>query len=336
MVRRLNIVNNSLVSAESEESPIQIYISPDQNERNILLNTYNIDNHTLSSALDPDEVPRIEFDQDSIFIIWKRPMNYSGEDNFFFNVASMGVFLFKEKLVIVLSEDVSFSVPGIRLIPKISSLLLALFSFLYSTIHHYIEHLKIIKQISRALQKKINTSMENEYLIQMFNLSESLVYYVNGVNANNSVLIRLRNHAEKLNFSADTIELLDDIIIENSQCLKQAEIYSTVLGGLMDARGNLVNNNMNVLLRKLTIINVVFLPLNLIASIGGMSEFSIMTRPLHWGISYSLFLVAMIILGWITAFLLGRINFGGIYPQNYTKKKWLHFKKRNPVLPNMH
>jgi magnesium transporter len=331
MIKRLNIINNSLVLDESEASPIEIYITPDQPERNILLNTYNIDNHTLSSALDPDEVPRIEIDPDSIFIIWKRPMNYSGEDNFFFNVASMGVFLFKEKLVIVISEDVPFSVPGIRLIPKINSLILAMFSFLYSTIHHYIEHLKIIKQISRALQQKINTSMENEYLIQMFNLSESLIYYENGVNANNGVLVRLRNYAEKLNFSEETIELLDDIIIENNQCLKQAEIYSTVLGGLMDARGNLVNNNMNVLLKKLTIINVVFLPLNLIASIGGMSEFSLITRGVHWGVSYSLFFVGMIILGWFTAFLLGRINFGGINTQLHTRKRWLILKKRDTV-----
>jgi magnesium transporter len=332
MVKRLNIINNTLAAADAEDSPIQIYINPDQNEKNTLLTTYNIDIHTLSSALDPDEVPRIEFEADSFFIIWKRPMNYSGEDNFFFNVASMGVFFFKERLVLVLPEDVSFSVPGIRLIPKINSLLLAMFSFLYSTIHHYIEHLKIIKQISRALQQKINTSMENEYLIQMFNLSESLVYYVNGINTNNSVLVRLRNHAEKLNFSADTIELLDDIIIENNQCLKQAEIYSTVLGGLMDARGNLVNNNMNVLLKKLTIINVVFLPLNLIASIGGMSEFSIMTRPIHWGISYSIFLIAMVIIGWFTAFLLGKINFGGIAGQHQRKKRWYFIKKSKSEL----
>jgi magnesium transporter len=333
MIKRLKLVNNALVASESEDSHVQIYINPDQNERNILLTTYNIDNHTLSSALDPDEVPRIEFDLDSIFIIWKRPMNYSGEDNFFFNVASMGVFLFKEQLVVVLSEDVSFSTPGIRLIPKINSLLLAMLSLLYSTIHHYLEHLKIIKQISRAVQQKINTSMENEYLIQMFNLSESLVYYLNGVNANNSVLVRLRNHAEKLNFSADTIDLLDDIIIENNQCLKQAEIYSTVLGGLMDARGNLVNNNMNVLLKKLTIINIVFLPLNLIASIGGMSEFTIMTHGIHWGLSYSLFFVAMVIIGWFTAFLLGKMNFGGISARRSGKRRWIHLKKGNNLSP---
>jgi magnesium transporter len=89
--------------------------------------------------------------------------------------------------------------------------------------------------------------------------------------------------------------LIDDLIIENNQCYKQAEIYSTVFSGLIDARGNLMNNSMNNLLRKLTLINVVFLPLNLIASIGGMSEFSMMTAGSPWWVSYPLFLTAMMI-----------------------------------------
>jgi len=40
---------------------------------------------------------------------------------------------------------------------------------------------------------------------------------------------------------------------------------------------------------------VVFLPLNLIASIGGMSEFSMMTAGTPWWIAYPLFLVAMLL-----------------------------------------
>ncbi|HKZ22196.1 MAG TPA: magnesium transporter CorA family protein, partial [candidate division Zixibacteria bacterium] len=70
-------------------------------------------------------------------------------------------------------------------------------------------------------------------------------------------------------------------------------------------------------LRKLTIINVVFLPLNLIASIGGMSEFTMMTRSINWRTSYFLFLAAMVLIGWLTAFFLGRMNFGG----NIARKK---------------
>jgi magnesium transporter len=171
--------------------------------------------------------------------------------------------------------------------------------FLLHTVHHYLSHLRAIKSISKELQVKLNTSMENAYFLQMFALSESLIYYVNAIEANGGVLTRLRGLAEKLGFTPEEIELLDDTIIENRQCLRQAEIHAQVLSGLMDARGNIINNNMNVLLKNLTIINIVFLPLNLIASMGGMSEYSLWTD--EWGIphwlSYAAFSLAMILMG---------------------------------------
>jgi magnesium transporter len=72
-----------------------------------------------------------------------------------------------------------------------------------------------------------------------------------------------------------------------------------VLGGLLDARGNIVNNNMNVLIKNLTVVNVVFLPLAVIASMGGMSEFSTWLDDAHVDsrLGYLLFSVAMVGLG---------------------------------------
>src|SRR3989338_11179795 len=147
----------------------------------------------------------------------------------------------------------------------------------------------------------------------MFNLSESLVYYLNAISSNHSVLLKLRNYCEKTEELKRKIELLDEVMIENSQCEKQANIYSQVLSGLMDARCTLVNNNMNVLIKNLTIINVIFLPLNLIASIGGMSEFSIMTEHIDWRISYSLFLLAMFVLGWLTQAIINKFGLGILF-----------------------
>jgi magnesium transporter len=307
MVKKYRLVENALVMSEADDSPVQVYIHPDDAEKNTLRTVFDIDDHTLSSSLDPDEVSRIEFFDEGMTLIWKRPTNYSGQDNFFFNVASVGFFLTRERLIVVMTEDVPLFGAGARQICKPRSPQDVMLNALYNTIHHYLEHLKIIKWISRELQQKINTSMANEHLIQMFNLSESLVYYLNAVNANNGVLVKLKSHAEKVRLDPETVEIIDDIIIENNQCFKQAEIYSTVFSGLMDARGSLVNNNMNVLLKNLTLINVVFLPLNLIASIGGMSEFTMMTQGIDWRIAYSLFLVAMIATGSVTAYFISRI-----------------------------
>ncbi len=51
---------------------------------------------------------------------------------------------------------------------------------------------------------------------------------------------------------------------------------------------------------KLTTIGVVFTPLNIIAGIGGMSEFSMMTKDIPWPIAYGTFIFGMIALGWMT------------------------------------
>jgi magnesium transporter len=324
MIRRFELSNAMLIETEAINSPVVVYVNPDATERSAILSEYRIDEHTLASALDPDEVSRIEFDIDRMLLIWKRPMNYSGGDKFFFNVASVGLFLITNRLVIVLTEDIPVSDSNVRQLSRLNSTMDVLLNFLSNTIHHYLEHLKVIKMISRDIQMKINTSLENKHLIQMINLSESLVYYTNAINGNETALVRLRSFAEKQAFSPEMIELLDDLIIENTQCYKQADVYATVFAGLMDARGTLINNNMSILLKKLTIINIVFLPLNLIASIGGMSEFSMMTQGIHWRISYLVFILGIILIGWLTYFLLGRID-PGVRNPVWTRKR----KKRN-------
>ncbi|HOK05207.1 MAG TPA: CorA family divalent cation transporter, partial [Victivallales bacterium] len=145
-------------------------------------------------------------------------------------------------------------------------------------------------------------------LLQIFTISESLIYYHNELEGNSTILVKLRYIAEKLKLNEEEIEYLEDVSIENQQAVKQASIYSSILSGLMDARGTIINNNMNILLKNLTVINVVFLPLNLIASIGGMSEFSEITRGIDWRISYSLFCLAMALIGWITWYILDRFH----------------------------
>jgi magnesium transporter len=73
---------------------------------------------------------------------------------------------------------------------------------------------------------------------------------------------------------------------------------------LMDATVGFININQNKVLKQLTILSVVFMPLNIIAGIGGMSEFSMMTHDIPWPIAYSVFSVGMVIVAWITFLIL--------------------------------
>jgi Mg2+ and Co2+ transporter CorA len=114
-----------------------------------------------------------------------------------------------------------------------------------------------------------------------------------------TVLRRLRSLADRWGLTEADVAILDDLLIDNDQAAYQGHIYSTVLGGLLDARGNIVNNNMNVLIKNLTVVNVVFLPLGVIASMGGMSEFTEMLGDygVGWRVGYPAFLIAMVLLG---------------------------------------
>ncbi|MBK9018607.1 MAG: hypothetical protein IPL72_00840 [Sulfuritalea sp.] len=69
---------------------------------------------------------------------------------------------------------------------------------------------------------------------------------------------------------------------------------------LMDATVGFININQNKRVSKLTTISVVFVPLNIIAGIGGMSEFSMMTQGVSWPVAYGAFTVAMGLFGWGT------------------------------------
>lgn len=73
---------------------------------------------------------------------------------------------------------------------------------------------------------------------------------------------------------------------------------------LMDATVGFININQNRVIYRLTVLSVIFMPLNVIAGIGGMSEFSMMTKAIPWPISYTIFTIGMVIVAWLTFLIL--------------------------------
>jgi magnesium transporter len=69
---------------------------------------------------------------------------------------------------------------------------------------------------------------------------------------------------------------------------------------LMDAVVGFININQNQRVSKLTKLSIVFMPINILAGIGGMSEFSMMTTGIPWPVAYGAFTVGMGIVGWLT------------------------------------
>ena len=176
MLKVFKIEECKMVNCDEKTGQILVYISPTKDECRSLIDNYNLDEHTLNSSLDPDEVSRLEFEDDHIAVILKRPENYSSEDNLLFKVTSIGAFLFKNKLIIVMPEDIQILENKHNM--KLMNLNDVFLKLLYGAISHFLGHLKVINMISDSLEQKISSSMENKYLINMFTLGKSLVYYL--------------------------------------------------------------------------------------------------------------------------------------------------------------
>lgn len=254
MERRYNIVDRRIVEVQEGPALVSVFINPDESERRYLIDTLKLDEHTLHSALDPDELSRLEFEPEHLALIYKRPKSHTYQDQFLFRVTSAGAYLFKDQLVVVISEDLPLFDSNMLFRSNTPGYIML--RLLFRSSFHFLEHLKIISSISDDLQDKINRAMENRHLLNLFTLEKSLVYYLNSINSNNVVIERLKLNTSKIGFNQIEQELLDDTLIENNQCYRQAEIYSNILASLMDARASIVSNNINVLMKTLNIITI--------------------------------------------------------------------------------
>jgi len=82
---------------------------------------------------------------------------------------------------------------------------------------------------------------------------------------------RLKTYAAKIGFTQENLEFLDDISIENNQCLAQTEIFSQVLSSMMDARASIISNNLNIRIKALTVLTIVIMLPTLVVSIFSMN-----------------------------------------------------------------
>lgn len=237
-------------------------------QRSVLVKEYEITEHTIASAFDSDELSRIEYDDDFTTIVFKKPKNYSASDNFQFRVESFGIFIFKDWILLLTDSDIP--VMDEKRFSKIDSLNTFVLRVLSFAITHFNEHLKIINRINDELEQKMRTAMENKYLLSMFSLNKGLIYYVTALNSNDTLLKKLQI-GRSLNWSESERELLDDIVIENRQSLQQAEIYANILTSMMDARASVISNNVNTLMKNLTIVTISISLPTFFASLFGMN-----------------------------------------------------------------
>jgi len=244
------------VAATTEKSEAQIIVltSPDQEEMLNIIKEYQLDEHTFISTFDADELARVESEDEHFAIICKCPKNYTAHAQFQFRISSFGIFLFNN-LVIVTTDSHHLPLADEKRFSRINSLKMFALKLINHSIIHFNEHLRVVNKMSDEFEQRlVYKTIRGEYL-SAFGLSKSLVYYINAIASNGTLLQKLQI-TQSLGLSEIEREFLDDIIIENTQCRRQAEIYSNILLSMMTAHENIVSNDLNTMLKVLNVITI--------------------------------------------------------------------------------
>lgn len=269
MIEHFKISDGRIVEATEADAQIYLISAPTPAQKTLLTEKWGIDEHNVNSALDPDEISRVEIEDDHAVLIVKRPKSYSADNQFQFKVTSVGLFLFATKMIILVDSEAPWFWQDKRFM-RITSLRTMMLRILGYCTDHFMGHLKVISQISDELEQQINESMENKYLIYMFTLNKGLVYYLKSISSN-TLLVQKISSQTRFGFNEDERELVEDLAIDNAQCYRIAEIYGNILSNMMDARASIVGNNLNILMNRLNIITVAIMLPSLVVSIFSMN-----------------------------------------------------------------
>lgn len=258
----------------------------------------------LTDSLDLDERARYERDEDVRFILINTPVlnetSESDNEAVFFTVP-IGIILTIEHVVTISAFETPvldvFREGKVRHFNPSDEKRFVL-QVLEQNVYYFLSYLKKLNLRRNIIEKELMNSSRNAELKQLLSIEKSLVYFVNSLNANELLKMKMkRTDFLHINGDEDLTDLFEDIIIDNSQALSMANVYTNILNGTMDAYSSIISNNLNVVIHRLTVITVVLMVPTLISSFFGMNiDNGVPDKP--WA-----FYLTIIISGSLTGFL---------------------------------
>lgn len=246
---------------------------PDEVEIKTLTNTYHLPSDLVNDILDIDERSRIEFDKDWTLIIL-RISSDSKDQNLPFYTIPLGVFITQKYTITICLEDndvlpknhlTNFKGAQHQITNNINFVL----QLFLNSGKLYLRHLKKINQMTSLIEQDLEKSIKNKELNKLLKMEKCMVYFITALKANEIVLNRLKNNPK---FSPDiNQELIEDAYIENRQALEMSRIYANIQSGMMATFTSVISNNLNVVMKKLTLISIILMIPTLIASVFGMN-----------------------------------------------------------------
>ncbi len=272
---------DELVRIEQAEPGCWINIYPPFNHDNLedISNTYNIPLDFLIDSLDINERSRYEHEDDVKLIVLNTPVDNEGEivddDRSVYVTLPIGIIILPD-MILTLSQHPnpvidSFINQRVKRFDPADTrkFVLQLFD---RNVFYFLHYLRQINNRRNLIEDELYNSSRNTELTQFMNLQKALVYFVNTLRGNELTMAKLgRTDFLKIKNDEDLSDYLEDIIVDNSQALEMANVYTNILNSTMDAFASIISNNLNTVMQRLTSITIVLMVPTLVASFYGMN-----------------------------------------------------------------
>lgn len=255
-------------------------VNPSDKEIEYISKISGIDADVLKTPLDDEERSRCESEPDYSMVLVDIPVIEEEADYYSYFTIPLGTFVKKDCIITVCLKDTAvlrdFARHRIKNFATFKRTRF-LFQILYNLATKYLNYLKQIDKASQRIQNELHKSTRNKELIQMLDLENSLVYFSTSLTGNDAVITRLLSVAAKntsgsvLKMYEEDTDLLEDVAVETKQAMEMCSIYRDILSGTMDAYASVISNNLNIVMKVLTSVTLVFSIPTLIASFFGMN-----------------------------------------------------------------
>lgn len=279
MIKYYTRHNGKLSELEQPQPGCWINISPPFSHAELeeVANEFEVELDFLTDSLDIDERSRYEREEDVRLIVINTPILNEGldESDAIYITVPIGLILTDSYLITISSYESPvlhlFLNSRVRGFDPTNYELFILQIF-EQTVYRFLRYLKKLNTKRGLIERELYDSSRNKELRDLLSIEKSLVYFVNSLSSNELLKMKMkRADFLRIREDEDLTDLFEDIIVDNSQALEMANIYTSILSGTMSAFGSIISNNLNLTIRRLTLITIVLMVPTLVASFFGMN-----------------------------------------------------------------
>ena len=245
---------------------------PTEDDQRELEEKFNIPDYFMSDISDTDERARYEYDDGWMLIILRIPYVKEIRSRTPYTTVPLGIIHKRDVTITVCYYETNMMIDFVSFQQKrgegFTDYVDMIFRLFLSSAVWYMKRLKQISMLVDKAKRNLDREVNNESLIGLSRLQDSLTYFQTSIRGNENLLQKLKF---KLQIDELDADLIEDVNIEMSQARETTSIYSDILESTMDTYQSIINNNMNNVMRTLTSVTIIMTLPMLIASLFGMN-----------------------------------------------------------------